>query len=249
MKFNRVSFLRGIVLVTVAAAGFGAAASDDWPKGSAKLVEQVRQSVPNVPIDAVYEVQLPGFYGLDLAGGQTLYGSADGKFLIAGDLYALNGGLVNLAEERRAGRRKGLMDAQSTDDMVVFSPAGETRTYVHVFTDVDCGYCRKLHQEMADINALGIEVRYLAYPRAGIGSPTHDKLVSAWCADDPNAALTSLKNGMSIKPATCENATEAQYDLGQQVGVTGTPAIIAADGRLLPGYMPAARLAAELGLQ
>ena len=163
--------------------------------------------------------------------------------------HALQGGLVNLAENRRAKKRKALLDELAPEDMVVFSPSGETRTYVHVFTDVDCGYCRKLHQEMADINALGIEVRYLAYPRAGIGTPSHDKLVSAWCADNPNQAMTALKNGLTIPPAMCDNPTASQYELGQQVGVTGTPAIITADGRVLPGYMPAARLAGALGLQ
>lgn len=219
------------------------------PEGSEKLMQALRAALPDVPIEDVYAADIPGFYAVDLPGGQTLYGSADGRFMFAGDLYALQGGLVNLAENRRAKKRKALLDELAPEDMVVFSPSGETRTYVHVFTDVDCGYCRKLHQEMADINALGIEVRYLAYPRAGIGTPSHDKLVSAWCADNPNQAMTALKNGLTIPPAMCDNPTASQYELGQQVGVTGTPAIITADGRVLPGYMPAARLAGALGLQ
>jgi thiol:disulfide interchange protein DsbC len=132
--------------------------------------------------------------------------------------------------------------------MLKFKPKGETRAVVSVFTDVDCGYCRKLHLEMADMNALGIEVRYLAFPRAGVGSPTYDKIVSAWCADDRNQALTDLKLGKDIPNRACPNPVAKQYELGHDIGVTGTPAIVLEDGRLLPGYMPAAELAGLLGL-
>ena len=176
----------------------------------------------------------------------------DGKYLMSGDIYALGTSaerpVVNLSETRRAASRRRIMDAVPLEEMVIFSPAEEARTYVSVFTDVDCGYCRKLHQEMQAINALGIEVRYLAYPRQGLGTPTYDKIVSAWCAADPNRAITALKSGKSIPSHSCDNPVARQFELGQQVGVTGTPAIITADGRLLPGYMPADELAKAIGL-
>jgi thiol:disulfide interchange protein DsbC len=220
------------------------------PAGSEKLMAELRKSIPNLPIESVTTTPLPGFFAIDISGGQTLYGSADGKYLLAGDLFEVApGGVINLAESRRAVKRKALMAAESVDDMVVFSPAGQTKDYISVFTDVDCGYCRKLHQEMADINALGIEVRYLAYPRAGLGTPTASKIESAWCADNPNEALTALKTGLTIPSATCKNPIAHQYELGQKVGVTGTPAIVTSDGRLLPGYMPAAALAEAIGLE
>ena len=116
--------------------------------------------------------------------------------------------------------------------MVIFPAVGETKGVVSVFTDVDCGYCRKLHQEVPKLNQMGIEVRYLAYPRAGVGSRSYQKIVSAWCAADPNKAMTQLKSGMEIPDVSCENPVAAQFDLGQQVGVTGTPAIVLEDGRL-----------------
>ena len=130
--------------------------------------------------------------------------------------------------------------------MIVFPAVGEARGYIQVFTDVDCGYCRKLHNEMAQINELGIEVRYLAYPRAGVDSDTHDKMVSAWCAKDRQSAITQLKAGASVPTKTCQNAISDHYGLGQQLGISGTPAIVLADGRLLPGYLPAERLAAAV---
>ena len=164
-------------------------------------------------------------------------------------MYRLGSQIVNLAEQRRAVSRKAILDRVPIEEMVVFAPSGPTKAHVSVFTDVDCTYCRKLHQEMADINALGIEVRYLAYPRRGLDNPTYDKIVSAWCSDNPNEAITELKAGRNIPASTCENPVADQYALGQRVGVTGTPAIITAGGVLLPGYMPAADLAARIGLQ
>ncbi len=217
-------------------------------EGSAQLMAELKRVLPDIPVEGVHELPIAGMYGIEVGGGQVLYGTADGKYLFSGDLYQLGDKLLNLAESRRAIKRKQKMDEVPLDEMVVFSPTGKRKTYVSVFTDVDCTYCRKLHQEMAEINALGIEVRYLAYPRAGLGTPTHNKIVSAWCAQDPNAAMTSLKAGQSIPNASCENPVADQFALGQAVGVTGTPAIVTEDGRLLPGYMPAAALAEAVGL-
>ena len=165
------------------------------------------------------------------------------------DMYELaESGLVNLAESKRVVKRKALMDAVAREDMVIFAPAGETRAVVNVFTDVDCSYCQKLHLEVPALNQMGIEVRYLAYPRAGVGSPSYAKIVSAWCADDPNTAITKLKARQEIPPATCTNPVAQHFDLGREVGVTGTPAIVTEDGRLVPGYMPAAELAKAVGI-
>ena len=179
----------------------------------------------------------------------SVYGTADARFLFTGDMYAVEGeGFVNLTDGIRAERRRGLLGELREEDAIVFSPAGERKAYVNVFTDVDCGYCRKLHQEMAEINALGIEVRYLAYPRAGKDSDSYHKIVSAWCANDPHRAMTELKLGQNIPRRTCANPVEAQMDLGNQLGVNGTPALLTEDGRLIPGYLPAASLAEALGL-
>ena len=186
---------------------------------------------------------------VEYGNGQLLYGSADGRHLLLGDLLEFGAdGLVNRTEERRSLRRKDLLAGVDTGDMVIFSPKGEVKTSVVVFTDVDCGYCRKLHQEMDEINALGIEVRYLAFPRAGPGSRSFEKTVSAWCADDPHKAITELKRGNSVPDRTCPNPVAAQYELGVDLGVTGTPALVTEAGKMLPGYMPAAQLADALGL-
>ena len=211
-----------------------------------KLAEKLQQLRPGIPIEAVVAIDIPGMYAIELSGGTTLYGTADGQHFFSGDLFAVQDDLVNLSQQRRDKKRQQLMAQQSLEDMIVFPAVGEPRGYIQVFTDVDCGYCRKLHNEMAQINELGIEVRYLAYPRAGVDSDTHDKMVSAWCAKDRQSAITQLKAGASVPTKTCQNAISDHYGLGQQLGISGTPAIVLADGRLLPGYLPAERLAAAV---
>jgi thiol:disulfide interchange protein DsbC len=145
------------------------------------------------------------------------------------------------------------MLALNEDDMIIYEAEGERKATITVFTDVDCPYCRKLHAEIAEMNRLGIAVRYLAYPRTGLldsstGLPTETttKMISTWCAEDRKAMLTSAKRGGDIPVIECDSPVEEQYQLGREVGVTGTPALVLEDGTILPGYVPAATLAGYL---
>ncbi len=219
------------------------------PDGSL-IIERLRELRPDLPIEEVRPSPMPGMFSVELSGGQMLYVTADARYLIAGDLFELGSvELINLAEQRRIAKRRELMATVAEGEDLVFSPVGTPRASISVFTDVDCGYCRKLHLEVPQMNAMGIEVRYLAYPRAGIGSESYDKIVTAWCSDDPNDALTRLKRGEELAAATCDNPVAKQFLLGRKVGVTGTPAIILPDGQLLPGYLPADELAKTLGIE
>lgn len=234
-----------IIASFASTATFAGAAEPD----AERLVSKLKSLRPDIPIEAVSSTPIPGIYALELTGGTVFYGTADGKYLFAGDLYELGESeLINLAEAGRADMRRELMNTVDEKDMLVFSPSGATKAFINVFTDVDCGYCQKLHQEVPALNAMGVEVRYLAYPRAGVGSRSYQKIVSAWCAEDPNAALTKLKARESIPDATCPNPVAEQFDLGREIGVNGTPAIVLEDGRMLPGYMPADDLARAIGL-
>ncbi len=236
-------FRWGWALLGVGVAGLASAQLGE------KLVANLNALNPELEVASVSESGIDGVVLLELTGGGLLYGTSDGRHLIEGSLYRLGeGGIVNLTEQRRAVKRRELLAEIDAKDMVVFSPDEPPKASVAVFTDVDCGYCRKLHMEMDEINALGIEVRYLAFPRAGPGSRSYEKIVSAWCAKDAQQAMTELKMGRSIPDRSCPNPVAAQLDLGQAMGVTGTPAIITETGALLPGYLPAAELAAALGL-
>ncbi|MFK8021002.1 MAG: DsbC family protein [Pseudomonadales bacterium] len=241
----------GAIALSNSAKGESASTSDA-SSTDAKVLEKVRKRLmtarPDLVVSSVEKSPIAGLYQASINNGPTVYITADGAFFLTGDLFSVRETeIVNLAEEAREGDRVTLLSTLPESEMIVFSPEVK-KAAVTVFTDVDCGYCQKLHREVPELNRLGIEVRYLAYPRAGVGSPSFDKLVTAWCADDKQAAMTRLKNREHVAGKSCANPVARQFRLGQKMGIQGTPAIITADGRLLPGYMPADALAQTLGL-
>ncbi|XOV90091.1 MAG: DsbC family protein [Pseudomonadota bacterium] len=211
---------------------------------------KARLSALKLPVQTITQSAIPGMFEVRLDGGQSLFVTEDGKHFLTGDLYeASDDGFINLSEESRSEHRREALAALDVKDMVVFSPPSDkVKATVSVFTDIDCGFCRKLHQEVPALNRMGIAVRYLAFPRSGPDTPSYDKIVSAWCADNPQEALTLAKLGQDIEPKTCKNRVAAQYELGNELGVTGTPSLIYEDGTLVPGYLPADQLARRLGV-
>ena len=211
--------------------------------------QNIRQMLDTLPfpvaVSSVSPSPVEGLYLIQLEGGQVLYASADGKHLIQGQMLSVKEGEIrNLTAEVQAAAISDVINGIPADQMVVFSP-DQPKTHVTVFTDVDCGYCRKLHEEVGELNDLGIEVRYAAFPRGGMQSPTAATMRSIWCAEDQQAAMTRAKQGEPVESASCEDPVEQQLMLGMQLGVQGTPAIFMANGTHLPGYKPAAQLAAE----
>ncbi|MEN8132876.1 MAG: DsbC family protein [Pseudomonadota bacterium] len=195
--------------------------------------------VPGMEPDSIEVTPVKGLYEVAF-GAQVMYFSGDGRYMLRGNLIDLDQ-REDLTEKTRNKARKAALAKLGKEDMIVFSPK-EAKHTITVFTDIDCPYCRKLHAEMEEYQQSGIEVRYLLFPRAGVKSPSYEKAVSVWCADDKNKALTDAKQGKKVETKTCGNPIEAQMSLGQLVGVTGTPAIILEDGEMLPGYRPAKQL-------
>jgi thiol:disulfide interchange protein DsbC len=216
----------------------------------AKLRSALEIPSMGLKVDSVKTTEIAGMFEVQLVNGPLIYSDAQGSHFIVGDLYSVGPqGYVNLGEQRRDGARAEQLAAVEVDDMIVFSPEGEPRAFVTVFTDVTCFYCQKLHKEVPELNKRGVEVRYLAYPRAGVGSDGFKQLASAWCADDRQQTLTSLKNKKAVPENVCaDNPIAAQYRLGQEMGVRGTPAIITQDGQMIPGYQSADDLMVTLGL-
>ncbi|GAA5445003.1 thiol:disulfide interchange protein DsbC [Microbulbifer sp. NBRC 101763] len=232
----------------------GSAALAEVDANVAKAIKaRLETGNPKATYGDVRKSPIRGLYEVDVDGGNTtLFVSEDGGHFIYGDLFQVKsgGGLANLSETRRAGHRAKVMGNQDVKDMIVFSPKGETKASIYVFTDVDCGYCRKLHQDVPELNKRGIEVRYLAFPRGGLQSLGYRKLATAWCADDSNKTLTALKNRENVPLKVCDNnPVAAQYKLGNEaIDVRGTPTIVMEDGRVVPGYLPPASLVKELGI-
>jgi thiol:disulfide interchange protein DsbC len=186
-----------------------------------KLSKKLALPAMGLVVESVAPSQIPGLYEVQYAnGGPLVYATAEGDYFVLGDLYSVGpDGFVNLAEQRRDGQRKEMLDGIAEKDMIVFSPEGEARAHITVFTDVTCFYCQKLHREVPELNKRGVEVRYLAYPRAGTDSDGYRKLASAWCADNPQDTLTRLKRKESVPENVCTpNPIADQYRLGQEMG-------------------------------
>ncbi|MCY4270065.1 MAG: DsbC family protein [Gammaproteobacteria bacterium] len=198
-------------------------------------------NIKPTPIATIYEVELNT--------GELLYSDASGQYLFAGDMYrATPDGLLNLsAATRQQAVLRKLADVPD-GETIIFEPEGEVKATVSVFTDVDCGYCRQLHGEREQMLDYGIRLRYLAYPRGGENAESYDKMISVWCSDDRHRSLTQAKNGQNLPERDCDSPVLAHYKLGNELGIQGTPALIFPDGRLIPGYLEAPRMAAMLGI-
>ncbi|MDR2212687.1 MAG: thioredoxin fold domain-containing protein [Pseudomonadales bacterium] len=234
-----------VLLLPLLLAGRAALADEADSAEVAAIRELLISTQPNIQVGSITPSPIEGLYEVAVQNGNTIYVSRDAKYLIPGDLYESGeNGLVNHGDERRNAQRREKVAAIDEQHMVVFEAEGERKATLTVFTDVDCPYCRKLHEEVAELNHNGIAVRYLAFPRTGLGTETHRKMISTWCAENPQAMMTSAKRGGGVPEADCDRADDIaiQYRLGREVGVTGTPALLFEDGSLVPGYVPAATL-------
>ena len=201
----------------------------------AAVVAALNKIVPGMAPDSIDASALPGLYEVSY-GPNVVYVSADGRYLIQGELVEVGSGRNHTRERQREHRRESMSRVRE-DDMIVFGPEDAKYT-VDVFTDIDCPYCVRLHKQMAEYNRLGMRIRYLAFPRAGIPSASYDKSVSVWCAEDKNSALSNAKDGRRVANKVCDNPVKGQFALGRAVGVRGTPSLILEDGELVPGYVP-----------
>jgi len=206
------------------------------PGTPAHVVRSVILSLsPEATIERIADAALPGFQEV-VVEGQVMYVSNDGQYLIQGELYDVQH-RHNLGQAALARVRQQLLAAVPTRQRIVFAPEHPKYT-VSVFTDIECGYCRRLHSQMAEYNQRGIAVEYLAFPRMGLDSDDYRNMVSVWCAGDRKQALTNAKNGKPVPSRECANPVAEHYALGQRLGLTGTPMIVSDKGFVMPGYLP-----------
>ncbi|HKU16666.1 MAG TPA: DsbC family protein [Steroidobacteraceae bacterium] len=230
-------------LVLLAALHATCAHADAAASAAARVHSELVKHVPGLKPEQVRPSQVPGLFEVTFGNG-TAYVTADGKYLVKGELYDV-ATRTNLTEAGRVDQRRAVLATIKDADAIVFAPPQPKHT-ITVFTDVECGYCRKLHSEIAQYNDRGIAVRYVAYPRAGPGSDDWKTMEAVWCSSDRRDALTRAKRGEKIeRPENCGKTPVAeQYALGEQLGVPGTPMIVLDDGRKLDGYVSAGQLTA-----
>lgn len=230
-----------ILAATVLALVSSFAAADEAEQNIRKSLQSLQSEIP---VESIAASPLKGLYEVKLQGGRVLYASADGQFLVQGYLFQLQDGKpVNLTEKTERQAIAKTINAIPAAEMVVYPAKGETKSHITVFTDTTCPYCHKLHAEVPELNKRGIEVRYVAFPRQGLGSPGDEQLQAVWCSKDRQGALDKMIDGKEIKAAKCENPVSKQFAMGQSIGVNGTPAIVLKDGQVIPGYQPAPQVA------
>lgn len=205
------------------------------------LQQRLQQLLPGVTPDQVLETPFTGLFEVVL-GTEVVYLSQDGRFMVKGELIDLQQ-KQNLTENRLGQLHNQALAQIKEEQMIIFAPENYEHT-ITVFTDIDCGYCRKLHSEMPAFAQNKIRVRYLFYPRSGLDTPSYQKAVSVWCAANRQQALTDAKLDRPVPNKTCTNPVSQHMALGQALGVNGTPTIVLDSGQVVPGYIPPAKLAA-----
>ncbi len=210
------------------------------PAAPQELTAALDTLMPGAKPTSIEETPMPGIFEVSY-GSTIFYFNKDASMMLRGDIIDVKN-KVNLTEKKRGAARGKLLNSMDESQMIIY-PAKNEIAKVTVFTDIDCPYCVKLHREMKDYNNEGITIRYMSYPRAGLGSRSYQKAVNVWCSDDRNKALTDAKEGKPIPEKNCKNPVAKQFQLGQALGVQGTPAMFLEDGTSLPGYVPAKRLA------
>jgi len=238
---NRLQLLFTALITCLMLTAVNVSANDEQAFDAVEA--KLRSLVPNAKTIAVSETPIAGVLQVQI-NSDIVYVTSDGQYLLQGQIMDIDT-KANITDQAKSGIRLSLLTDVKLDEQITFAPEKSEYDLI-VFTDIDCGYCRKLHNEMSGYNEQGIAIHYMAFPRAGIGSDSYDKFVSVWCADDQREALTLAKNGTDPEPQKCPNPIADQYELGREVGVTGTPAILTSDGTLIPGYMPPQQLRQRL---
>ncbi len=233
------SIFTGLLALFVTSAVFATDAEDN-------IREAMTKMAPDLKIDSIELSPIAGLYEV-IFGANVIYLSADGKYIVQGSIIE-TATRKNITEVAKGKGRASILADLKDENMVVFAPE-EVKHTVTVFTDIDCGYCRKLHDEVAKYNELGIKIRYAAYPRAGIGSASFAKAEAVWCSDDRESAMTQAKSGKAVDSTIekdCASHVQDQYKMARALDLSGTPALFLESGELVPGYVAAERLIEQL---
>ena len=207
------------------------------------LINKISKILPTgLPINFIEESSMPDFYVVNVANNQILYVSKDFKFVLAGEVIALNDGeITSLNDVYENKFIKNIISSIKPNESIDFVSSNE-RFKLKIFTDVSCSYCRLLHSEIDQYLSNGITINYLAFPRDGLDSEVYKDMVSVWCSLDPKDSLNKLKKGGNIESKNCKNPVEEHFRKGSLIGITGTPTIILEDGTKFSGYIPANEL-------
>jgi thiol:disulfide interchange protein DsbC len=201
-------------------------------------------AIPEIQVETVRATPIPGIFEVT-SGANVFYVTAKGDYLLYGELLSLqNNKITNLTENTRKDFVAKALAKIDPKTLIIFPATTEpVKATITIGTDVDCGYCRKLHEEVPALNAAGITVRYLAFPRTPQGTASYEKSAKIWCAKDPKQTIDNTFKGEAVTgSADCKHPLPEHKAFLQSIGASATPVIILENGTVLPGYMPAADL-------
>ncbi|NRB78015.1 MAG: thioredoxin fold domain-containing protein [Saccharospirillaceae bacterium] len=206
------------------------------------ILKKLQSIRPDLEFNKVLSTSINNIFEVTYKDG-SLFTTQHADFLFTGDILKVEPyGLINMNEQKKSSSTAKTLNDIKKDDLITYQ-AENQKAEIYVFTDISCGYCVKLHKQMDELNALGITVNYLAYPRAGLDSDAYEYLVTAWCDDNPQNMLTQMKLGKGFNTNSCKNPVASQYKLGQSLNIQGTPAIFLSNGAKVGGYVDAKVLA------
>jgi thiol:disulfide interchange protein DsbC len=220
-------------------------ANVDAQPANPQLKSTLQAAFPEIVIDSVQPSPINGLYEVT-AGSTIFYSNADGSHIVYGDMLHVKGkDISNLTENKRKASRAKTVQGISDETTIIY-PAKRPKYILTVFTDTDCGYCRRFHQDIAELNKQGVTVRYVAFPREGKNSATYKKMVSIWCSKDRQKAMNDAKNGLPVPAINCDHPIDMHMEIVETLGLKGTPTLLMSDGTMLPGYLPPPALLAQL---
>jgi len=236
-----IKYLKIVPLIAVIASAIVASSAASAESTLDEVGERLSGTLPGITVSSLTETPVPGLYEL-VTDGQIYYLDETAQYLFDGSLIQLKD-RVNMTDARLGGIHMSLISEMGEENMLIYEPEKPSTRSITVFTDISCGYCRRLHAEIDTLLEEGVRVRYLLFPRAGLGSQGHKDLESVWCAADPQGAMTNAKAGGKIDPKSCANPIEQHIALAERLGLRGTPLIYTDSGEKIPGYREASALA------
>jgi len=201
------------------------------------------EHVENSPVSGVFTV---------VSKEGISYATENGDYIFTGNLFKVNGQDVENVTE--SALLKGVQNFANNTQTIDYKSPNE-KYVIAIFTDITCGFCQKLHHDIAEYLRAGISIKYLAYPRMGLNSVVSKNMASIWCSSEPKKAFDeAMKDNVlpNNKPSKeCRELIAAQFDMGSTMQLKGTPTSITLKGKpfVFTGYVTPESMAKQLAEQ
>jgi thiol:disulfide interchange protein DsbC len=196
------------------------------------VLQKLKTTFVNTPFTEVRATPISGIYEV-LMGKDIAYTDATGRYFMFGNVMDMQT-QRNLTQERRSEINKVDVSTLKLGDAIK-TVKGDGKRVLYVFSDPECGYCKRLEPTLQQLN--NVTIYTFLFPI--LGEKSNKSAKSVWCAADRNKAWGDymLRSGPLLQ-AECETPIQRNVALGTSLGITGTPTLISGSGRMQPGAIP-----------